>query len=194
MRGKLAFSAATAALLMFMPAALAQTADQPGDATTQARLSGSADGEFSPAGDVDWYRLSVEHGQRYSFTLDGVADADGNAVDPMLSIYDADGTQLTMNDDAGGTLNSALQYAPPQSGEVFVEARAFNAEATGAYRLAVTSAAIPPDNAGNDASTRARVRSGQTVNGSIEYECDVDWYRLSARSGQTYRIALAGAA
>lgn len=193
MRGKLAFGAATAALLLFMPAALAQTADQAGDATSQARLSGSADGEFSPAGDADWYRFSVEQGQRYNFTLEGVVGSDGNAVDPMLSIYDAEGNQLAFNDDAGGTLNSALQYAPQQSGEVFVEARAFNAEATGAYRLAVTSAAIPPDNAGNDASTRGRIRSGQTVNGNIEYEGDVDWYRLSARTGQTYRIALAGA-
>jgi hypothetical protein len=193
MRGKLAFGAATAALLMFMPAALAQTADQAGDATSQTRLSESANGEFSPAGDVDWYRFSVEQGQRYNFTLEGVVGDDGNAVDPMLSIYDAEGAQLAFNDDAGGTLNSALQYAPQRSGEVFVEARAFNGEATGAYRLAVTSAAIPPDDAGNDASTRARIRSGQSATGNIEYEGDVDWYRLSARSGQTYRIALAGA-
>lgn len=194
MRGKLAFGAATAALLMFMPAALAQTVDQPGDASTQARLADSAEGEFSPAGDVDWYRLSVEQGQRYNLTLDGVAGADGAAVDPMLGIYDAQGNQLAFNDDSGETLNSALQYTPQQSGEVFVEARAFNTEATGAYRLAITSAAIPPDDAGNDASTRARINSGRSVTGNIEYEGDVDWYRLSARSGQVYRIALAGAA
>ncbi len=193
MRGKLAFGAATAALLMFMPAALAQTADQPGDASTQALLSASAEGEFSPAGDSDWYRLRVERGQRYSLTLDGVTDANGAAVDPMLAVYDASGNQLAFNDDSNQSLNAALSYAPQESGEVFVEARAFSVEATGPYRLSVTSAAVPPDDVGNDRSTRARIRSGQTVTGNIESEGDVDWYRLTARTGQTYHITLATA-
>src|SRR5262245_6460061 len=193
MRGKLIFSAASAALLLFAPAVLAQTADQPGDASTQAQLSGAADGELSPAGDTDWYRLNVEAGQRYSITLEGVAVGDAAAVDPVLAIYDAQGNQVAVNDDNGGTLNSALHYAPRESGQVFVEARGFNPEATGPYRLAVSAAPVPPDDVGNDAaSTRAQIRSGQTVTGALETEGDVDVYRLRARSGQTYHVTLAG--
>jgi hypothetical protein len=194
MRGKLVFSAASAALLLFAPAVLAQTADQPGDASTQAQLSGSTEGELSPAGDADWYRMNVEAGQRYSFTLEGLAVGETAAVDPVLAIYDAQGNQVAVNDDAGGTLNSALRYAPRESGQVFVEARGFSPEATGPYRLAVSAAPVPPDDVGNDAaSTRAQIRSGQSVTGAIETEGDIDAYRLRVRSGQTYHITLAGA-
>ncbi len=195
MRGKLWFSAATAALLMagIVPAS-AQDADPPGDASTRATFAAgqTVDGAFEPVADVDWYRMHVEAGQRYSFTLDGVAGADGNAVDPMITLYSADGEQLAANDDANGSLNSALQYIPSTSGDIFVEARAFADAAAGPYRLSATAAAVPPDDAGNDATTRARVAPGRAVTGNIEYEGDVDWYRMSVRTGQRYHVTLVG--
>lgn len=194
MRGKLMFGAAAAALMAFgFSPASAQTADQPGDASTTATLTGNVDGEISPAGDTDWFRLDVQTGQRYNLALAGLENAEGQAVDPMLSIYDAQGNQLAFNDDANGTLNSALRYTPSQSGVVYVEARAFSSEATGAYRLGVSSEAVPADDVGNDASTRARAAAGRTTSGNIEYEGDVDWFRFSARTGNRYQITLAGA-
>lgn len=189
MRGKLFFSAATAALMLLVPAAAAQQTDPAGDASTTARLDGSIESELSPAGDKDWYRLSVQEGRRYSVTLEGIPDDAGAAVDPTLAIYDAQGTQLAFNDDAND-LNSALQYAPSQSGDVFVEAGSFLDQGMGRYRLNVTSGEVPPDDAGNDANTRARAQPGRSINGNIEYEGDVDWYRLQARVGQRYHITL----
>ncbi len=196
MRGKLWFGAATAALMAvaLAPIAAAQDADQPGDASTTARLSPgeTIDGALEPAGDSDRYRLRVEQGQRYHLTLEGVG-ADGEAIDPTLGVYDGEGNQLAFNDDSDGSLNSALRYAPSETGEVFVEARGFSDTATGAYRLRVIASAIPPDDAANDSSTRARVASGRAATGNIEYEGDVDWYRLNARTGQRYTISLAAA-
>lgn len=190
MRGKLWFGAATAALLLALPAA-AQDADQPGDASTQARLSvGATDGAISPAGDTDWYRLRVEEGQRYAIALEATSEAEENAIDPVLSIYNEAGDQIAFNDDSNGTLNSQLAYNASASGDVFVEARAFNEQSTGAYRFTISASPIPPDDAGNDANTRATVTAGRTVNGAIQYEGDADWYRLNARTNQRYRIAL----
>ncbi len=196
MRTKLWFGAASVALVMSsaIAPASAQQSDPPGDAATQAHISidQAVDGQISAPGDVDWYRLQVEQGQRYSFTLDAIADAGADAIDPMLGLYDAQGNQLAFNDDANG-LNSALHYAPAASGEIFVEARAFNEQSTGGYRLNVTAAPTPPDDAGNDASTRARLTPGRSVNGDLEYEGDFDWYRLSVRQGQRYTITMNGA-
>jgi hypothetical protein len=193
MRGKLLFSAATAAMLMFAPGAIAQDSDQPGDNTTQAQFTGTAvEGDISSGGDVDWYRMRVEQGQRYSFTLEGVTN-EGVALDPMLGIYDSEGNQIAFNDDANMSLNSALSFTPQQSGDIFVEARAFAEDGTGRYRLAATSGPIPTDDVGNDASTRARITAGREVTGNIEFEGDTDWYRLSARTGQRYQITLNGA-
>lgn len=190
MRGKLWFSAATAALLMALPAA---AQDQPGDNSTTATLSLGAtiDGAIDPAADVDWYRLQLEQGQRYTITLDGVGEP-GQAVDPMLSLY-INGEQVAFNDDANGTLNSQLSYIATASGEAIVEARAFSEAATGAYRLTANATPLPADDAGNDSNTRARITAGRAVTGNVEYEGDVDWYRLSARTGQRYRIALSAA-
>lgn len=194
MNRKLWFGAAAAALMAVgLAPASAQDGDQPGDASTQATLTGNIDGEISPAGDTDWFRLQVEQGQRYNLALAGIEDAEGQALDPMLSVYDAQGNQLAFNDDANGSLNSALRYVPTQSGAVFVEARAFNSEATGRYRIGVSAEALPADDIGNDASTNGRVSVGRTVTGNIEFEGDVDWYRFSARTGNRYVVSLAGA-
>ncbi|MBS0384273.1 MAG: PPC domain-containing protein, partial [Proteobacteria bacterium] len=198
MRGKLWIGAASAALMAlgFAPAGSAQDRDPPGDASTQAQLTIGApvDGEISPAGDSDWYRLHVERGQIYHLTLDGVSsDSSPQPLDTTLAIHGPDGQQLAFNDDTNGSLNSALDYAPAQTGDVFVEAKAFSDTATGPYRLTVTATALPPDTVGNDASTRAHISAGAPVNGTLDYGGDVDWYRFSARAGQMYAITLAGA-
>lgn len=195
MRGKFLLGAASAALLIgFAGAADAQTADPPADATTQARLSlgQPITGTLYPAGDHDWYRLSVEPGQRYSFTLNGTGEGE-QVLDPVLTLYNSAGEQLAMNDDAEGSLNSALRYAPSEAGEIFVEARGFLDEAEGGYVLSVEASVAPADSVGNDSSTRARATVGRPIAGSLDSEGDVDWYRFSARTGQRYRITLTGA-
>ena len=190
MRGKLLFGAATAALLLALPAA-AQDADQPGNASTQARLNvGTTDGAISPPGDTDWYRLRVEEGQRYTIALQATSEADADAIDTVLTVYNEAGEQVAYNDDSNGTLDSQLSYNSSAAGDVFVEARAFNEASTGAYRFTISAAATPPDDAGNDTSTRATATPGRDINGTLEYAGDVDWYRLSVRTGQRYRIAL----
>lgn len=195
MRGRFLFSAASVIALAFTAAsAHAQDADQPGDQSTQARIDvgGAASARYEPSQDVDWFRLRVEEGQRYRVTVDATPAEGENAVDPMVSVYDAAGAQVAYNDDSRGSLNSEVFFVPAQGGDYFLETRPFNEQATGAYRIAVEASPIPPDDVGNDANSRGRVTPGRTVTGSIEYEGDVDWYRLSARSGSVYRISLNG--
>jgi len=196
MRGKFLFGAASAAILVslgFAGTAAAQQSDPPGDNTTQAHLTPGQEvaGTLYPAGDKDWFRLGVTPGQRYSFTLNGVAEGE-TTLDPLLNIYSGAGEVLTSNDDSNGSLNSALNFVPREAGEVFVEARGFSDEAAGPYVLNVAAGPVPPDDAGNDASTRAQANPGRAITGSLESEGDVDWYRLRARTNQRYTIALNG--
>jgi hypothetical protein len=198
MRGKLMFGAASAALLAWAigAPAMAQDADPAGDATTQSALliGQSVGGAIETNTDTDWYRLSAQQGQRYIITLEAGAAAEGEpTLDPYLVLYDAEGNELASNDDHGGTLNSRVAFTPQASGEVFVEARAFADSSTGPYTLRAEASAVPPDDVGNDASTRGRISAGQPAHGVIEYEGDVDWYRFSARPGYSYRITLTGA-
>lgn len=195
MRGKLMFGAASAAVMAMMMAgaAAAQTSDPAGDTSTQAQIGAgqSVESAIDENADVDWYRLSVEQGQRYAVSL-SASPAD-NGLDPLLAVYDAQGEMIAYNDDADGTLNSRLTFVPAASGTVFVEARAFSDASSGGYTLSVSASPIPPDDAGNDANTSARIAPGRTLTGALEYEGDVDWYRLDARTGQRYRITLASA-
>ena len=197
MRGKLMFGAASAALLAFALAAPAAAQDsEPADnVSTTASLSvgQSVSGVIQPVGDGDWYRLNVQQGQRYVISLDAAPGEGEGAVDTLLGLYDAQGNQIAMNDDAGGTLNSRLAYVASADGHVFVEARAFADQGEGAYTLRAEASAIPADDAGNDATSRARVGAGPPITGLIEFEGDTDWYRLDARTGNTYRITLATA-
>lgn len=191
MRGKLFIGAASAALMMFS-AATAQEADPAGDTSTRATFTvGQAlEGVIEPQGEQDWFRMRVEQGQRYRFTLDGVPDENGAAIDPYITIYDTNGNQLAVNDDGGESLNSILFYTPSQSGDVFVAASTFADQGQGRYRLDATASAAPADDVGNDRGTRGAIRAGATVNGEIEYEGDVDWYRLRASTTQRYRVTL----
>ncbi|MES1157242.1 MAG: PPC domain-containing protein [Alphaproteobacteria bacterium] len=202
MRGKWILSAAMGAAMaafglsgvaLAQPAAAPAAApDQPDNATTTAVLTPGApiSGVLSPAGDKDWFKLTVAPGQLYRIALDG-AGADGVKLDdPLLILHAADGTELARNDDGPNGLNSLLNYAPQQAGTVYVEARGFGDDAQGAYTLSVTASAIPPDNAGNDVHTRARLPLNQDVSGALEYGGDTDWFRLSVRTGQMYRITL----
>jgi hypothetical protein len=197
MRGKFLFGAASAALMaaLFPALATAQTADPAADNTTTARLSPDAPvfGELAPAGDTDWYRLSVTPGQRYDISLDAaVAEGETNGFDTLLLLHSAEGEVLASNDDANGTLNSALTYRPSAAGEVFVEVRGFAEDAAGAYTLRLSQAEVPPDDVPGDASTTLRLTSGRDAAASIGDDGDTDWFRLSVRRGQIYRIALAG--
>ena len=196
MRGKFLFGAASAAILVglgFAGSAAAQQSDPPGDNSTEARLTPGQEvsGTLYPAGDKDWFRLSVQPGQRYSFTLNGVTEGE-TTLDPVLNIYSAAGESIAGNDDSNGSLNSALNYAPREAGEVFVEARGFSDEAAGPYVLNVSVGPVPPDDVGNDSSTRTQATPGRAITGSIESEGDVDWYRLRARTNQRYTITLNG--
>ncbi len=192
MRLKWLFGAASAALMVaaFTPAASAEEPDVGGDAATRARLTDAVEGEIAPAADADWYRLRVTQGQRYQIALDAINAEDGSGLDPILAIYDRGGVQIAANDDNGETFNSALNYTPSQSGEIFVEARGFADESAGRYRLSVQASPAPADDAGNDATTRGRITASRSVTGVIEYEGDVDWRRLSVRPGQRYRLTL----
>jgi hypothetical protein len=217
MRGKWILSAASLAALTFMGglsnAALAQTrnaADPSDNSSTTGRvtLGQTITGELSPAGDKDWYRLSVRTGQLYHISLSATQHGDG-ALDTLVRVVDANGHELARNDDdqrhpprqgegaeggdsadAPANLNSYLEYTPAQNGTVFVEARGFSDDAIGGYTLNVTATPLPPDPASASVNTHARINVGQTLSAALDYAGDKDWYRAELIGGHSYRIEL----
>lgn len=165
----------------------------PGDATTTATLAlGQAvSGAVETARDQDWYAVQLTGGQRYEFALQGRPSGAGTLSDPLVRIFDVQGTFLAGNDDGGTGLESLLRYEAPYTGTFYVSARAYMA-ATGTYQLSGLALATLDDAAGSVATT-ASVSAAAGTGGAIEAGGDLDWYRLEVEAGLTYTVTLAGA-
>uniref|UniRef100_UPI00286E82FE M10 family metallopeptidase C-terminal domain-containing protein n=1 Tax=Sphingomonas sp. TaxID=28214 RepID=UPI00286E82FE len=109
--------------------------DIPGDTTTTATISvgGTLSDNIEVAGDHDWIRIDLTAGQSIVITLNG-----DTLSDPYLRLLNSSGTQLAVNDDYGGTLDSRISFTATTTGTYYIDASAFGT-ATGTYELAVTS-------------------------------------------------------
>lgn len=98
-------------------------------------------GTLDSVGDRDWYAVELVAGQIYAFALTGQGGAP--LTDAYLYLYDAEGSQIAVDDDSGTGLNSKLIFAAPSSGTYYLAAGSYDDADSGDY---VLSAAItqPP--------------------------------------------------
>lgn len=118
-----------------------------GDTSTTATIviGDTVTSQIEVSGDRDWFRITLQAGVTYQFTLDG--DGSNPLSDPYLVLRDASGNQLAFNDDGGPGLNSLLRYTPTTSGTFYIDAggwlnTATNETSTGSYFLSTSQA--PP--------------------------------------------------
>ncbi len=122
--------------------------DTPAGATPISLIQ-TIDGVICPAGDVDYYRFSVNAGTTIS--VDVVAKADGSSLDPYLYLIDGDGkSPLAENDDIeyGVLQDSHLQYTIQRSGDYYLKVKAYNNPGVGGtnytYRIVLNGDDQPP--------------------------------------------------
>ena len=114
----------------------------PDNATTTETIAvgGSFASNINFSGDKDWVSVSLQAGVTYTVALSGIgALALG---DPILTIFNANSTQVAEDDDSGTGLNSLASYTPTVSGTYFLQAAAFGI-GTGRYEMTV-EAETPP--------------------------------------------------
>lgn len=99
-------------------------------------------GTINSTGDRDWVRIELVAGEEYQIDLYGSPSGAGTLGDPILALYDANGTYITGNDDGGSGTESHVTFTPATSGTYYVMARGY-ASHTGTYALEVTGAAGP---------------------------------------------------
>ena len=96
------------------------------------------------AGDVDYYAFYGNQGER--FVIEVEASNLGSDLDPVLTLYDADGeTELAENDDAG-SLDSRINFTVPAEGAYFLRVREYNHTIEGGpgyfYNLVIRSPSL----------------------------------------------------
>lgn len=117
--------------------------DIAGNSTTTASVAvgGSISSSIETRGDRDWIRVELVAGRDYAFTVAG-AGADP-LHDPVVSLYDKDG-YLLRTADASLRDSETLYFKATYTGVYYVQARAYNQQETGDYKLSVGLADILP--------------------------------------------------
>jgi hypothetical protein len=138
----------------------------------------------------------------YSFTAPSTGGlvlrqmaAPGSSLDSVMAVFNGGGRLIASNDDSpeGGTADSEIRLAVTAGQKYYVEAAGYHAS-TGAYTLSITTAA---DDFGNDFAsahvvTAAADGSAQQA-GSIDYQGDLDVFKLTATAAGTFAVRLDGA-
>jgi hypothetical protein len=169
--------------------------DYSSDASTTGRLpiGGSVAGETTRL-DNDWFKVHLEAGKPYIFTLSGLLQGQG-------SIYDLSGLDLSLLDAAGTLLNVSYGYGDgssaarllsvlaPASGDYFISVANYYGNASGTYGLSAVLQG-PDDYAAGTGAQGALVQ-GQTLHAKFEVAGDVDWFKFHAEAGQHYRFTYA---
>jgi serralysin len=106
----------------------------PADASTPYLIpvGDTATGVINTAGDVDWFRVSLQAGVTYSFRVLG-----DSLADPYLTIYRADSSFMAGQDNARASLDPLLTITPTQDAVYYLAARAANNTQTGTYTVTV---------------------------------------------------------
>ena len=109
-----------------------------------AHFGNSRNNYIGVAGDVDYYAFYGSVGERYIIEVE--ASTLGSDLDPVLTLYDSDGTtELAENDDAG-SLDSRIDFTVPAEGYYYLRVREYNHTIEGGprsfYKLLVRSRSV----------------------------------------------------
>ena len=166
--------------------------DCAGDTTTTCSVSlgSSVTGDIELVDDRDYFSLSVTSGAGYQIDAEGSETSMGTLADPFLTLRDASGTELVLNDDGGTGRNARIVWAAISTRTVYVDVSQVFHDSTGTYTLTVSVG--PADDCANDTTTTCSVSPGTPVTGDIQYSGDDDYFSLSVASGVTYQIDAEG--
>jgi len=154
------------------------TPDVTNNTSTTGTLSvgGSASGTLSAGGQQDWFKVSLTAGTGYQFNM-----ASGSTA-AQVAIYDATGKLIATGDDNDTLNGNSLFYVATSSGTYYVAASDTHG-ATGAFSV---SAATGTFDAAGNTNTAGTIAVGSSVNGTIAYAGQQEWYKITLTAGTEY--------
>jgi Ca2+-binding RTX toxin-like protein len=113
-------------------------------------VGGGAAGALQPAGDRDWFAVTLQAGATYTISETGQHGSGGTLGDPYLYLHDASGAVIAQDDDivSGSNPDSQIVFTPTVGGTYYVEAGAFVDGYAGSYTLKVAQTAGAPTGGG----------------------------------------------
>jgi methionine-rich copper-binding protein CopC len=162
-------------------------------------IGGQVTGNIEAASDQDWFKVSLQAGNTYTFELKGYDSGggtlgSGTSHQPYLSLYDSNGlfNDATASGGAGG--DPLLSFTPTITGNYFLSADDLYSTGTGTYTIKASSAATVSDDYPWSTSTTGVVTvNGNASSGAIESVNDGDLFKINLTAGTTYVFDLIGA-
>ena len=104
--------------------------------------------------DTDWVSVQLEANSDYQIDVEGRGSS-APLVDPYVALYDETGTAIAgATDDNSGTDNNAqIEFATDVGGLFYIAVSESGGDATGLYRVEVTTVNHPPGFTGGDTKT-----------------------------------------
>ena len=149
---------------------------------TRIGVGESIQGHIDYADEVDVFELRADAGQFYQIDV-----ALGTLEDSVLTIYDADGWEVAFNDDYGSGAASRIDWQAPSSEAYYVVVSAYD-DSTGSYTLTVETVDVTDDYPNSPDLALRSLTPGQSIEGTIDYEYDIDLFSFSADAGESYQI------
>ena len=151
------------------------------DEATRIADGQSIEGVIDYDYDVDVFKLLADAGELYQFDV-----ALGTLDDSVLIVKDADGWEVAYNDDYGDGPASHIIWTAPSSDVYYVEVSGFYS--TGSYTLTVEPIEVTDDYPNTSDVALSSITLGESIEGVIDYDYDVDVFKLLVDAGQSYRI------
>jgi serralysin len=175
-------------LMLLSTAGVAHAADIPGNTRTKAVITpGPArfESHLERRGDSDWYRVTLKAGRNYAF-----------------EVASAGCTRMNLRNAAGKVLRSDLGFDDEDGGFEFRSAttKTFFVEYVDANKapcIDPVEGGYPTWYSGNvamdvrgDATTRATIAPGQTIEGFLNWYFDKDYFRATLEAGKGYLLSV----
>jgi hypothetical protein len=172
-----------------------QVDDFLGSTSTTGNLTYVANNQWTAAVDFnkdsDWFRMDLTGGMRYAFNMISSGQP-GSLSDPYLLLHNSTGalvSKASNNDISATNKNSLFYYTPTSSGTFYLEAKSNSVTDQGTYIVDVDPT---DDNLGLGSPVNvyglARLNLGDSINGSIQFDKDTDWFGIYLEGGRTYRF------
>ncbi len=148
---------------------------------TPVTVGVSAEGVVNYENDTDLFVFEAEAGETYKIDV-----SLGSLSDSWLTLSDSQDDVLAYGTPFNDALNSIAWWQSPSSGRYYVT---IGGVKTGSYTLTISLSDIIDDH-GNDFNSATAITVGESKEGAVDYEGDVDLFVFDTAAGEVYEIIL----
>ncbi|MXY88548.1 MAG: hypothetical protein F4Y92_06800 [Dehalococcoidia bacterium] len=156
------------------------------------------EGALEHAFDFDYFVFKATSGQKYELRFEHATPTSSLALysmpltNPYLGrqFYERWGTVLKRVTSASGDLTRGAVWVAPRSFRYYVAVQNFGGP-PGPYRMSIVALKETPDDHGDSQATATEVTLLQPVEGTLEGEQDIDYFRFQPVEGQRFHVEVA---